>query len=225
VTRELPPRRHDLVWLSPGWPRALVLPLAPEALREAERWLARGLPAVASRLDARAGEEAVALGIALPPAPERRRISLSVAPGAVVRVERPLRLAGALASAPAGFRPKLEALCVDARALGLSLGVYGSLSWQHLSGDRYLTESSDVDVLLEPRTRAELAGALELFRSRAALDRPRLDGELLLEGGRGVSLRELLANPRRVLVKSRTSVSLLSLSLALGSLGSPEAAA
>ena len=65
------PGRHDLVWLSPRWRESLLAPLSAGALPLARAWLARGLPAVACRLDA-AHETAVALGISLPPAPERR---------------------------------------------------------------------------------------------------------------------------------------------------------
>jgi len=223
LTGRLPPSRHDLVWLRPRWRGSLLSSLSPDAAALAQGWLDRGLPAVTSRLDARAAAGAVTLGIALPPAPERRRVSFTVAWEAVAAVARPLRLCGVLRSAPAPFQPALESLCADARAVGLSLGVYGSLAWQHLSGDPYLREGSDVDLLVEPQTQSELSRALELLGSRASLSRPRLDGELVL-GGCGFSWRELLSSPRRVLMKSPASVSLVSLSEVLGWLGSAEGA-
>jgi phosphoribosyl-dephospho-CoA transferase len=209
------------VWLWPQWRESLLAPLAFDARPVVEAWLGRGLPAVACRLDGRLPETAVALGIALP-APERRRVSLVVAPEAVAAVAKPIRLAAALPSAPVGWRGTLWDLDADARALGLSLGVYGSLAWQHLSGHTYMTDHSDVDLLVEPRTEAELARALCLLRSRSSLRAPRLDGEILLAGGRGVSWREVLGAPRRVLVKSRASTSLVSLPDALGTPGAIE---
>ena len=105
-----------------------------------------------------------------------------------------------------------------ARAAGLVLRVHGSLAWQHLSGEPHVTERSDVDLLVRPRDAAELDAALALLRAHARLGGPRLDGEILLPGDRGVAWRELAGRSERVLVKSGTAVALEPRRGALGAL-------
>jgi phosphoribosyl-dephospho-CoA transferase len=218
----LPPR-HARVWLAPGWRSALRAPIPPALLAHAEAWLARGLPLVAARRDAR-DPAAVALGLALPGA-GKRRVALLVSPAAVARVAPPLRLAAALGSAPAAWRTPLAALDTEARAAGLTLGVYGSLAWQHLSGAPFVTAASDVDLLAPARTPAERDAALALLRRHAADRAPALDGELLLPGGRAVAWREALTGAGRLLVKSADGVSLEPAGAVLGAaVAAPEAA-
>lgn len=211
-------RRHDLVTLAPSWEDGLAAPLAPVLLARVRAWVSRGLPLVAARSDpARPG--AVALGLSLPPGEHPRRIAVLVAPIVVREIAPPLALAAALASGPAAWRGPLLALDREALGAGLRLGVYGSLAWQHLSGERYLTDASDVDLLIPARDAGELRSALALLRRRATLGAPRLDGEVLLPGGAGVAWRELLSGAERVLVKSLAAVALEPSARALARLG------
>ncbi|WP_242346972.1 malonate decarboxylase holo-[acyl-carrier-protein] synthase [Anaeromyxobacter terrae] len=202
------PARHDRVWLRPAWRDAVRGELEPPALDALEDWFGRRLPAVACRRGASCGD-AIALGVALPAsaAGEKRRMALLVDPRAVERIGPPLSLREAAASAPAAWQERLGALDRAARDAGLLLRVYGSLAWQHLSGRRYVTERSDVDLLVEPGTHGELGSALALLRGHGD-GIPRLDGEVLLPGGRAVAWRELATGAPRVLVKSGTSVAL-----------------
>jgi phosphoribosyl-dephospho-CoA transferase len=201
------PARHDLVWLREAWRRSARGPVAPRDLEALEEWFARGLPAVACRRSAPCGD-ALALGIALPPRceGEKRRVAILLDPAAVARVARPATLRDAVQGAPVSWRERLLALDRAARAAGVLLRVYGSLAWQHLTGLSYVTAGSDVDLLAEPRTGAELRRVLELLRASDAGAAPRLDGEVVLTGGRAVAWRELVAGGARVLVKSGASV-------------------
>ncbi len=217
MTPEHSPSRHDLAWLHPWWRKALRGPADPDALPAVEAWFARGLPAVVCRLEDPL-DESVGLGIAFPARLGRARVGLRVAPGAVASLAPPLRLGAAVASAPAHWQGALAELDSDAERAGLSLGVYGSLAWQHLSGEPYVTGRSDVDLLVAPRDLAELARALGLLGARACREDPRLDGEVLLGGGRGVAWRELLSPGSRVLLKSGRAATLVSLREALGGL-------
>jgi phosphoribosyl-dephospho-CoA transferase len=201
------PGRHDLVWLAPGWRGALAEPAAAGTLSAFDAWSSRGRPAVACRRE-RGSPGDIALGIALPPGGARRRVSLLVCREAVARSTAPLTLAEVLPGAPVGWRAPLAALDRDARAAGLILRVYGSLAWQHLSGAPFVTERSDVDLVVEVREAGELRHALSLLHRPAAPEGPRLDGELLLPGGRGIAWRELARRPARILVKSAAAVSL-----------------
>jgi phosphoribosyl-dephospho-CoA transferase len=211
------PARHDLVWLRAGWQSALRAPAPATDLAVVDRWVGLGRPAVARRAE-REDPDAIALGVALPPADgRRRRVALLVAPAAVARVAPPLRLADVVASAPAGWRPRLAALDAAARRAGLALGVYGSLACQHLAGEPYVSAASDVDLLVRPAGAAELRAALGLLLAHAA-GPPALDGEVLLPGGFAVSWRELLTRPERVLVKSGAGAAIRPTREALGPL-------
>jgi len=200
------PRRHQLVWLARGWEEHIVS-IAAEAAPAVAAWVARGLPLVATRRDPSC-PGAVALGLVRPPGSRVRRIAVRVAPAALDRSAPPPRLSDALASAPAAWRAPLRALDLEARDAGLVLRVHGSLAWQHLSGDPYLSPSSDVDLLVRSRDPAALARALELL-GRHGAGPPRLDGELLLPGGRAVAWRELAGGAARILVKTADAVALV----------------
>jgi phosphoribosyl-dephospho-CoA transferase len=208
------PARHDLVWLAPGWRAALVAPLEPAVAPVLEDWVARGRPLVACRRDG-LGTGELALAAALAPVGPLRRARIAVRRAAVARVAPPPALADVLPSTPFPWRSALAALDRDARAAGLMVRVYGSLLWRHLTGEPHLTATSDVDLLVRVRTAGELGRALALLEARAAQDDPRLDGELVLPGGRGVAWRELAARPARILVKSSEAVELVRLGEAL----------
>ena len=206
MSSDVGPRRHDLVTLAASWEGALAAPLPPAVLARVREWASRGRPLVASRRDP-ARPRAIALGLALPPVSSPRRVAVLVAPTAIARITPPLALRAALESGPAAWRAPLLALDADARRLGLAMRVFGSLAWQHLSGERYLTDRSDVDLLVRPRDGGDLARALDLLRPRAADATPRLDGEVLLPGG-GIAWRELLAGAARLLMKAPAAVAL-----------------
>jgi phosphoribosyl-dephospho-CoA transferase len=218
MAAERAPERHDLVWIRASR-RAAVRVVDPARAAAVERWFGLGRPAVARRRDPGMAEGEVALGIVLPAAQGRARIALAAPRDAVARVAPPLGLSEALRSAPPSWLAPLGALEDEARGAGLLLRVYGSLAWQHLSGEAYLRDRSDVDLLAPGVSTGARARALALLGRWAGHECPRLDGELDLGAGRAVAWRELLALPARVLVKSGASVSLEPLAEALGAQG------
>jgi phosphoribosyl-dephospho-CoA transferase len=200
--------RHDLVWLTAqGWKEAAAS-VRPDALCSLALWEGQGWPAVVRRRDAGQPAHVVSLGIALPPAragAPRERIGLRVHAAHVRRREPALGLDDALAAAPDAWRAELQALT----GAGIKLRAYGSLALQALTGLPYLTPASDIDVLLAPRSRAELDAGLELLSQHSgALP---LDGEVLFPKGDAVAWKEWRdAGPRaRVLVKTIDAVRLL----------------
>jgi phosphoribosyl-dephospho-CoA transferase len=206
-------QRHDLAWLGPRWRQRLLRPLPAQDEATVAGWVERGRPAVVCRRGEGAPAGSVALGLALPG--PGRRVGLLVEAGAIVRRAGPLRLREAAASAPPAWRAPLAELDMALAAVGTSAGVYGSLAWQHLVGERYLRATSDVDLLLGLLGPASPWAGLEVLAARDQ-GPVRLDGELVLEGGRAMAWRELLLRPSRVLVKSVDGVALLPLAEALG---------
>ena len=110
-----------------------------------------------------------------------------------------------------GLRGRWLQLAAQLHAHGVDARVHGSHGWQCLTGLRYLTPQSDLDLLL-PVADAEMADAVAEGLERFAWTGPRLDGELLFPNGAAVAWREWLQWRRgsvdRILVKRLHGVSL-----------------
>jgi len=206
---ERPIGRHDLVFVSPeGW-RAMLATrgeLAADPL--VTRWSDRGWPAVRRR--AMPGEASgVALGLPLPPAAGKKRLCLLLQSDDIVSVARPPLLKDARASAPRLWWPALDRLDELAFRHAVEARAFGSLAWRALTGLDYLTDRSDLDLLLDVGGDTDLD---RLVSDMAAIetDAPmRLDGELMREDGAAVNWREFYAGSGEVLVKSIEGVRLL----------------
>jgi len=186
--------RHDLVWLtSRGWQRVRAS-APPEAIGALDGWRDGGWPAVVRRAEADMAPGEVAIGFALPPRPEdggKLRVGCRVELADVQRRTRALPLVGALDAAPLAWREGLAALERQAADAGLGLAVYGSVALEALTGMQYLTEKSDIDLLLRPLNRQQLMAGLDLFAAHAAT--LPLDGEVVFPDGRAVAWKELRA--------------------------------
>jgi phosphoribosyl-dephospho-CoA transferase len=215
--------RHELAWLTPrGWERASAG--APASAREAiANWGRAGWPAVVTRAHAGLCPGRVALGIALPPRPadgSKPRIALSCAAGDIGRTRPALALADAIEAAPSAWRTALKALDEEAVDAGLDLRVYGSLAFQALTGQAYVTARSDIDLLLHPATALDYRHALALLARHARL--LPLDGEIVFGSGQGVAWKELASaqhGQARVLAKSLQGIALVTVDSLLASLG------
>ncbi len=173
------------------------------------RWQQRDWPAIVRRRDADAGYDEICLGIPLPPDPVsgvKVRISLRVHRSHLVRTTAPLLLRAMprnleLAGLAAWPRP-------GASTAEVTLHVYGSFAMEALTGERYLTPASDIDLLFYPTSVPQLDAALALLSAHAHLP---LDGEIVFPDGCAVSWKEWLqasANRSRVLVKDQHMVRL-----------------
>jgi phosphoribosyl-dephospho-CoA transferase len=221
--------RHALVWLDPR--RAPIPEVAPIDRERAERalaaWIAAGWPFVVRR---QVGSGWLSLGMPLPPESGKWRVPVRADERAVVRCAPPLTLremSGRIAS-----HPWLGALSNAAADEGLELSVFGSFAWEALTGQRYVTPSSDLDVLVRPSSTAELERATRLLSAWERVpDARRIDGEILFALSSGeawaVSWREWKQNAEhhatagRVLGKSLREtrlcdVGVLAASLATG---------
>lgn len=196
--------RHDLVWLSSrGWER--VRAAAPlEAVDALDLWRDGGWPAVVRRAETDLPPGEVAIGFALPPRRSaagagvngegkggKLRVGCRVDLSDVTRRTRALPLVGALDAVPPEWHEALAALEREAAAAGIGLAVYGSVALEALTGQPYLTPASDIDLLLQPLSRAQLMAGLELLARHAAV--LPLDGEVVFADGRAVAWKELRA--------------------------------
>lgn len=146
---------------------------------EAGDWAAAGRWFVVAA--SRSGDDpaTVRLGLATP---DKRRIGLHL-PLERLTDLRPAPGLDEIDHAPWAHR------LAQLRAMG-QMQVYGSAAWQALTGLQYLRAGSDLDLLIDDP--ALVPAVLALPQD------PRLDGEVLLPGGRAVALREYGAARRIV---------------------------
>ena len=202
-------RRHDLVFVSPaGW-RALLetrSDLAADPL--VALWVDKGRPLIGRR--AAPGEgPGVALGLPLPPFAGKGRLSFVIPAEDIVSVAPPPALSSARRVAPRAWRPTLEALGELASQRSVEMRVFGSLAWRALTGLDYLTDHSDLDILLYVRPDTDvrrLTADMAVIEAAAPM---RLDGELIRDDGAAVNWREFHADAREILVKTMRGVALL----------------
>jgi phosphoribosyl-dephospho-CoA transferase len=199
-------RRHALVRLSEP----------PEAGNDhdralAARWQVAGRPFVVAR---RAEPGVVSLGFCFVderhPGLRPRRVAARAAPHQIGDVALPPRLAE-IAGCPAAREHAATFSCLAAAAekAGFDIRVYGSWMWQALTGERHVSEASDLDVLVD------VADAGEADRAAAFLERQeaglavKLDGELSIAGLGEVHWRELRQDRAEVLLKSVDALRLM----------------
>lgn len=204
--------RHDLVWLTrEGW--QLLLASASQATPAHAaifRWADADWPLVVRRNDADARADDICLGLAAPPHPvsgAKLRLPLRVPARHIARHSAPSPLDAAVHALPARWQASFARL-VQASA-GFDLRVFGSLALQALTGQAYLRDASDIDLLFRPRDNAELDQGMLLLAGY--LDELPLDGEIIFPGGQAVAWKEWIsarAHTERVLVKSQASVKL-----------------
>jgi phosphoribosyl-dephospho-CoA transferase len=221
-------RRHDLVWLTPdGWDRAL-RGLDGAARDLALGWATRALPAVVRRNEPGTPPDLLCLGIPAPPdaAGQKVRLGFAIERSHVVKARPAMALDDA--EAPVTWQPGLASLRIALRAAGIDCRVFGSLAMQTMTGDRYLSAGSDVDLLLRPVDGAQLEAGLALV-ARHAQSLP-LDGEIEFPFGHAVSWKEWLGTDAshrhgadRVLAKHLDTVSLMRRDELLAQFGVDEA--
>lgn len=206
-------RRHDLLRIDPaiwdamllGHPGLAKIPLVAD-------WASRAWPVIVRRPmpgDLPAG---VPAALPLPPSYGKHRVGFSFASMQDVVPLPPILLDDAAAGAPAAWQPTIAGALALGAALGVPPRVFGGLLWQHLTGMAYLSPQSDIDLLWRVDDQRS-ATALVAGLSRLDAESPmRLDGELELPDGSGVSWRELARatdiGDGEVLVKSMDGVAM-----------------
>ena len=202
-------RRHDLAWLSPdGWRHARAQ--APAHAAVLITWEQGGWPATVRRADPDAGDDEVSLGVSVMQGGSAKlRIGFRAALADIALITPPLPLAALPPGLPRAWRQQTAALQADALTLSLPLHFYGSASLQALTGQAYLNDASDLDLLAYPLSRDGLCEIVERLAFHARV--LPLDGEIMFPSGAAVAWKEwqmALRSASRVLVKDLNSVRL-----------------
>jgi len=206
-------RRHHLLWIAPAHRIAVSGQIEDVTLAAvALRLLNAGAPLVVARQVRPAGgglsESAfVTAGMPLPPWLGKHRLAFKIPLRAISRTGPPLRLVDAIPHLPATWRRPLAQLLRNASPTGIVFAVYGSAAWQALTGEKYLTPASDIDLLWRPVGPDQLASGIALLGDWEAATGLRADGEILFGDDDAVAWREWMgdggkSSTSRVLVKS-----------------------
>jgi phosphoribosyl-dephospho-CoA transferase len=201
-------RRHDLIFVRPeSWRAALAVrsDLAADPL--VAPWAENGWPLIGRRATP-CERHGVAVGLPLPPFAGKRRLSFLMQAEDVLSIAPPpsLRTAGIMAPSP--WRPTLERLDELASIHSVDARVFGSLAWRVLTGLDYLTDRSDLDLLLHIDRDTDVAGLVTGIAEIEDVAPMRLDGELVRDDGAAVNWRELHARADQILVKTIDGVAL-----------------
>jgi phosphoribosyl-dephospho-CoA transferase len=179
-------RRHAFVRLEKdAWEFASADSGDPATLRD---WLEHGRPLIVRRPCISDDGQDVFLGLALP---GKRRLAYQVPVGAISSVEPPPLWHGEF---PAPFAPRL----------------FGSHAWQKLTGLVYVTDTSDIDLLVDITSLAEW----KTFLKTVGTDGPsvpnfgHVDLEIIFCGDASFSWREYLGSTADILLKSNRHVRL-----------------
>jgi phosphoribosyl-dephospho-CoA transferase len=191
-------RRHDLVWLDPQAPWQVLTAGADARLRA---WAQARLPFVVARRDPASDEHQVRLGVPLPLAEHRQRLSLRVDPSAVLRSAPPPLLTEVAADIGPTWRERLHDLVTDTATLPAAPRVFGSAAWQHLTGLPYLHDGSDLDLLWEVVDTRQADEIVAVLLQHERQHCTRVDGELRFPGDRAITWREYASGARRLMVK------------------------
>jgi phosphoribosyl-dephospho-CoA transferase len=210
-----PWRRHDLLHVAPDvWASALAHHSALADLPLLEAWADRGWPVIVRRRTEREDQSLVPIGVPLPPAAGKRRVSLLLPPDGVLRRSAPPLLRAVAQVADPGWQCTIASLLALGAKTGVGPSAYGSLLWQHQTGLTYLTPRSDLDALWTVPAGFDV---LSLLSDIAAVQRNAplpIDGELIFPDGSAVNWRELwnahrAADRPSVLAKTMEGVRLL----------------
>ena len=207
--------RHTRVWPTAAGRTTLASGSHDVTTRTAlELWSARGWPLVVRRSedDESARDDAIALGLPLPPLLGKRRLKFRLPRDGVAAHAPSLTLDEVVAQLQPTLARVLAPLARAAAREHIVLRVFGSAAWEAQTGLGYLRADSDLDLLAEPTTRAELKLALALLQRTQERVAMRFDGEIVFPGGDAVAWREWACgnSESRVLVKNVSRVALVS---------------
>ena len=203
--------RHEQVWLSAaGWAaaRAQVSAVHHAAI---DQWQAADWPLIARRHEADCPLDWTCLGLSLPPQGiDKIRAALRLPKHYIKSHLPPLAIAALSMPLRADWRVALDALQLAVARQQLTVQVVGSAALQAITGLPYLQSGSDLDLLLQPTSLAQLDDGIDLLRQHA--DRLPLDGEVIFPNGDAVAWKEWCIADKsnaRVLAKNVMRVALL----------------
>ena len=130
------------------------------------------------------------MGMPLPPSQGKLRLAFSVLPEWIIRTAPPLELAEAIPHLPLAWRAPLQQLIRGAEAIDIGFRVYGSAAWEALTGVPYLAFRSDLDLLWQSTSEAQIDAGVALLSAWETQTGFVADGEICFGDDAAVAWRE-----------------------------------
>ena len=182
-------QRHELLWIDPAAWGAVIAPTPFAAHPLLARWAERGWPVIMRRRQPCDAADRLPVGVPFPPDEGKLRIDLQVAHRAVRSRRPPLPLTHVASSAPVDWQTTLAELNRLGARHAVEPAPFGSLLWQHLTGQRYLSPTSDLDLLWSLCGDCEIGALLAGIAAIERVAPMRIDGEIILPDGGAVNWR------------------------------------
>jgi phosphoribosyl-dephospho-CoA transferase len=199
--------RHRRVWIKPASIASIrglsEIPLVERSF--VENWVMSGRPLVGRAVNPcdHGNENLLPLGLMLhlPEAP-KKRLNLQVDSTAVLKIDEPLSIQVVMSTFPSSMVEKVKSMLSRLADYPIQIQVFGSVFWSYEGGESYMTENSDIDLLISPAQNCDLSKlAKELCSLSEEIDL-RLDGEFEFLNAYSVSWKEFASNATELLIKT-----------------------
>lgn len=164
-------------------------------------WVKMGRPLIVRRPCLNVDGTIVSLGLALPPAPQKRRLAFEVPRSCIADISDPPRWQDCVSADQVG--PLFPIL---SRLESVHLRAFGSHAWQHLTGLPYVTACSDVDLLAFAESAEAWDGLRRALERTEWPPHPRVDLEVVLRRDASFLWREFVTTSDRLLFKGNARV-------------------
>jgi phosphoribosyl-dephospho-CoA transferase len=199
--------RHRRVWIKPA-SIASIKGLSEIPLIERdflENWVMSGRPLVGRAVNPcdQGGQNLLPLGLMLhlPEAP-KKCLNLQVDSTAILKIDEPLSIKVVMDIFPSGMVSKVKAMLSRLADYPIQIQVFGSVFWSYEGGQNYMTEYSDIDLLISPAQNCHLSKLAKVLCSLSEEIDLRLDGEFEFLNGYSVSWREFASKATELLIKT-----------------------
>jgi phosphoribosyl-dephospho-CoA transferase len=199
-------RRHSFAWITDsGSSWQFVQGETPQndvvCLRN---WVGRGRPVIIRRPCMSEDEKSVYVGLSLPPDQVKRRLAFRLPFSLLANVVEP-PLWTECAEAFSGSSEWASPILSVVKAAKLPLQTFGSYAWQHYTGLSYVTQHSDLDLIVPINRRKNWRRFRQLMSEAQKTDH-RVDLEITLNGDASFNWREFETPGTRLLFKGNRSL-------------------
>jgi malonate decarboxylase holo-[acyl-carrier-protein] synthase len=199
-------RRHCFAWFSQAACHSdeVVRDAPPDDLKTAESWLECGLPVIIRRPCVSEDGSNIFVGLA-PPEAGKRRMAFCFPASCLRALTDPPLWRDCVPLASQETVATVDPIQTAAADSGLLLQTFGSYAWQFHTSFSYVTQHSDVDLIVPVNRKQDWIRFRKLM---AGISRewPRIDLEIVLTGDASFSWWEFINSGTRLLFKGNRDV-------------------
>jgi phosphoribosyl-dephospho-CoA transferase len=199
--------RHRRVWIRPGCIGSIegVSELSLNERQFLENWIGSGRALVGRAINScdQSGKNFLPLGLMLHvPEMPKKRLNLQVDSIAILKVDEPLSIQTVKGVLPVKMAAKVDKILAELANYPIQIKVFGSAFWSYEGCQNYMTEFSDIDLLITPSPSCNLAELAKILCHLSDVIGLRLDGEFEFSNGQSVNWREFASEATELLVKT-----------------------